>query len=524
MDLKKDDILPAITVLFMIGWIPLLGLALLLLGMPTAGLALELLFWGLITRSCMQRPANTPPFIKWGESKYTGPSRLQMYMEVVKEGPDVIVRNAQRIAKGFNYETFGIAIPSLTLISGHTPEHVKHVTETKFQNYVKGSYFHKVFKDTLGDGIFNSDGAPWKLQRRVSSHLFSAWQLENRMSEVFQKHTEQLLAILSDNVGGVVDIQQLCYCFTFDCIYEIAFGKEVNSLGGNTVDVEFQKAFDTVQRITANRFLSTTWQIKRFLNIGDEREMAESLKVIRKYVNDVMQERLAESAKRKEQDLDESCDLLGLLESHSDEIGDTAEKVIDFITNFTIAGRDTTASALTWMFYELSKHPEHREPLIEEFKSIENYKDMEFSQAVIQETLRLWPSVPFDLKFALGEDILPCGTKVYPGVAVMYNPLLCNKNPKYYPEPEEFMPSRWMEKDGTCRRYDPKGFAYPTFNAGSRICLGRHMATLEIKTVMSAVLSEFVLDLEPGFEPDPCFTVVMMSKNGLRCTVQRRQK
>ena len=521
--MKNEDILPALQVFFLLGWMPLLGLWLMLAGMSTTGLAIELLYWGTIMNSIRKRPANTPPFFKWGyDGKYTGPSRVEMYISVVRDGPDVIITNFKKMAVGFGFETFGLAIPSITFISGHTPEHVKHVTETKFDNYVKGSYFHQVFKDALGDGIFNSDGPAWKSQRRVSSHLFSAWQLENRMSEVFQKHTQQFLEILSEKEGQVVDMQQMFYCFTFDCIYEIAFGKEVNSLGGNAEDVEFQQAFDTVQRITAQRFLSTTWKLKRLLGVGDEREMADGLRIIKKYVNNVMKERVAESAKRKEEDVDESSDLLSLLESHSD--GNTTDQLIDFITNFTIAGRDTTASALTWTIYELSKNPEHRPALINEFKSIENYKDMEFTQAVIQETLRLWPSVPFDLKFAVEEDTLPCGTKVYPGVAVMYNPFLCNTNPQTYPEPESFKPHRWMQEDGTCRRYDPKGFAYPTFNAGARICLGRHMATQEMKTLLSSILSEFHIDLTPDFKPMPAYTVVMMSKNGLQCTITKREK
>eukprot|EP01059_Diplonema_ambulator_P034075 TRINITY_DN745_c0_g1_i11.p1 TRINITY_DN745_c0_g1~~TRINITY_DN745_c0_g1_i11.p1 ORF type:complete len:535 (+),score=217.11 TRINITY_DN745_c0_g1_i11:35-1606(+) len=523
MSFWSQDVKPTLMAVFFLGWWPLSAAALYLVGgrAQLLGAASFALLVFILVKTIQQRAGvQTPP---WFATKgWEGSNRFYLVKKVMRVGTDVVMYHALDIARRFNFETWAISLPALTVVSIHSPENIKHVLETKFDNYVKGRYFHKVFVDALGDGIFNSDGMPWKKARVASSHLFSSWQLENRMLEVFQRHAEQLVDILRKvPAGETVDIQKLMYCYTFDCIYEIAFGRAVNSLGGNERDVEFQKAFDRVQAITAGRFLSATWVVQKALGLWSEGEMQRSLRIIREYVRDVIQER-----KRDKIEYDAS-DLISILEraiqeeegrSYSDD------EIIDFITNFTIAGRDTTAAVCTWMFYELSKHPEHKKRLEEEFARETDVKDMQFTQAVFQETLRMWPSVPFDIKFAVNDDVLPCGAKVKAGSAVLYAPMLFNRNPANFERPDDFLPDRWMENDGMCKKYDMKGFTYPAFNAGPRTCLGRHMAAVEAKTLLSYVMSEFDIEVVEGFEPRWAFTVVLQSRNGLEVKVTPKKR
>eukprot|EP01059_Diplonema_ambulator_P034076 TRINITY_DN745_c0_g1_i12.p1 TRINITY_DN745_c0_g1~~TRINITY_DN745_c0_g1_i12.p1 ORF type:complete len:412 (+),score=95.76 TRINITY_DN745_c0_g1_i12:43-1278(+) len=344
MSYWSEVVKPQLLVTFFIGWWPMS--AALIYSMGGRGQFLGLLWLAtwifLIVKSVRQRAGvQCPPFLE--KKGWEGANRLCLLKDFLRRGPDVALEHALNIARRFNFETFAIGLPALTLVSIHSPENIKHVLETKFDNYVKGRYFHKVFVDALGDGIFNSDGMPWKKARVASSHLFSSWQLENRMLEVFQRHAEQLVDILRKvPAGETVDIQKLMYCYTFDCIYEIAFGRAVNSLGGNERDVEFQKAFDRVQAITAGRFLSATWVVQKALGLWSEGEMQRSLRIIREYVRDVIQER-----KRDKIEYDAS-DLISILEraiqeeegrSYSDD------EIIDFITNFTIATHWATGSS-----------------------------------------------------------------------------------------------------------------------------------------------------------------------------------
>ena len=468
----------------------------------------------------------TPPLFP--RAGHSGTCRFYVMFLICLHGPDCVYEQLLGQARHYRFGLFGFDLPSFPVKVVNTPAEFKQVLDTNFLKYEKGPQFHTQFFDALGDGIFNSDGAAWKEQRRTSAHLFTSLQLENRMAEVFQRRAQQVASVLkATKPGETVDMQRLMYCYTFDAIYEIAFGKEVNSMGGVPADLEFQQAFDFVQKHTADRFfqLPFTWRLRKALNIGKEAKNTEALKVMREYVARVIRER------RSEEQAYGQTDLIALLEmqnatnraSGDGKVYSDAE-IIDFITNFTIAGRDTTAAMMTWFFYELSQpgNRTHRDALEAEFAQVESVADMHYAQAVLQEVLRKWPSVPIDTKICCEEDVLPDGTHVYPGEAVVYSPLVFSINPANYERPTAFVPERWLAEDGTCNKYDMKGFTYPMFNAGPRTCLGRNMAMVEAKTLISTLMSEFRIEVPADFEPRPKFTIVLTSRNGMPVTVVPR--
>ena len=483
-----------------------------------------------------RRRQGLPMFPRAG---YKGYCEFGGNFAIVLHGYDVVMHILLDISAAADYNSILMynAQNFLWMAVVSTTECIEHVLEKRFLSYEKGERFHAVFKDALGDGIFNSDGEKWKSQRRASAHLFSSWQLENRMSEVFGRHAQQMCDVLrAVKPGETVDIQQLMYCYTFDCIYEIAFGKAVNSLGGVQEHVDFQTAFDRVQENTARRMLCPmwAWRLAKCLNLGPEAPNKDSLAVIRGYVAEVVRER------RAAEDGDcgggggycEQADLISLLDEQNATNKMSGEgkvyaddEIVDFITNFTIAGRDTTAALMTWVVFELSRgeNEAHRGTMEAEIAREDDVREMHFTQAVLQETLRLWPSVPIDIKVCVKDDVLPDGLNVAAGNNLVYTPLVHGRSPKNYTAPEEFRPQRWMNDDGTCRKYDMRGFDYPAFNAGPRTCLGRSMAMLEAKTLISALMSEFRLDVPAEHKPRPKFTIVMTSRNGMPVHVSPRK-
>jgi len=179
----------------------------------------------------------------------------------------------------------------------------------------------------------------------------------------------------------------------------------------------------------------------------------------------------------------------------------------DVIMNFMIAGRDTTANALTWTFHLLSQHPECLAKMREELAGLglksgdaptwENLKAMKYTEAVIKETLRLYPSVPRDPKMAVRDDTLPDGTVVRAGQFVVYLPhsqgrlnSLWGKEAGFPYDAEVFYPDRWMDES-----FRPNNFYYPVFQAGPRTCLGKDMALLEAKTLTAMLALAF--DFQP---------------------------
>ena len=168
-------------------------------------------------------------------------------------------------AKKYNYQAFQILGPGINIVSVYDPKHVEMLfSKEHFSDFIKGEIFHvnhflffwlffttnsffffcffqDNFEEILGHGIFAVDGEQWVEKRKVSSYLFNTGSLRSQMSEVFLKHSHAVAEHL-DALGPseVVDLQNLFARYTFDSICTIAFGMEVNSLGGNERDVQFQ--------------------------------------------------------------------------------------------------------------------------------------------------------------------------------------------------------------------------------------------------------------------------------------------
>eukprot|EP01062_Namystynia_karyoxenos_P077375 TRINITY_DN777_c0_g1_i2.p2 TRINITY_DN777_c0_g1~~TRINITY_DN777_c0_g1_i2.p2 ORF type:complete len:505 (+),score=188.28 TRINITY_DN777_c0_g1_i2:77-1591(+) len=420
------------------------------------------------------------------------------------------------------FQTMGFWNPFISEVLLCDGDSMRHMFNTHFTHYELPLLRKECFGEALGSGIFNSDGPRWKEQRSFTSHLFSASQLKRRMSMVFESHAATVRKLLEATPGEVVDMQRLMYCYTFDCICEIAYGIPVDSLGGVPADLEFQKAFDGVQKRSSGRFFDMFWKLKRGLNICEEAQMRKDCDTVNQYIEKMLVKRDEMAAAGQLGGDSDSSDLLTIFEEHCQESGSkaTRQELRDLVMNFMIAGRDTTACVLTWTIWELSRDPEARARAEEDIKQHADPDAMEYMQAVFQEVLRLHPSVPMDGKECVRDDVLPDGTKVRKGTIVDFAPCVITRNPKLFPDPDSFVPTRWLDEEGRCRKYDE--YAYPCFNAGPRICLGRHMAPLEAKTLLAELMHTLRFDVPSDFVPECIHTVVIMTKNGMPAKVTKR--
>lgn len=180
----------------------------------------------------------------------------------------------------------------------------------------------------------------------------------------------------------------------------------------------------------------------------------------------------------------------------------------DQLISVLLAGRDTTAATLSWTFYELARHPEvvrklrreildqvgpHRTPTYADLKS------MKYLQNVINETLRLYPSVPFNVRAAFKDTTLPRGggpdgtqpLSVLKETSVGYSVMVMQRRADLYPavsekfaDPLVFSPERWFT-------WQPKPWQYIPFNGGPRICIGQQFALTEISYVLTRLFQRY---------------------------------
>eukprot|EP00008_Paramoeba_atlantica_P007091 CAMPEP_0201489744 /NCGR_PEP_ID=MMETSP0151_2-20130828/23513_1 /ASSEMBLY_ACC=CAM_ASM_000257 /TAXON_ID=200890 /ORGANISM="Paramoeba atlantica, Strain 621/1 / CCAP 1560/9" /LENGTH=445 /DNA_ID=CAMNT_0047875431 /DNA_START=253 /DNA_END=1590 /DNA_ORIENTATION=- len=426
----------------------------------------------------------------------------------------------------YNHKPFQVLGPGINILSLFDPKHVEQLfSKENFPDFVKGESAQEIWQEVLGQGIFAVDGEQWVEKRKVSSYLFNTGSLRSKMSEVFLKHSRAVadhLAALPS--GQVIDLQDLFARYTFDSICTIAFGMEVNSLGGNARDVEFQKNYDIAQNTASARFFDPLWKFKRFCGLGLEGALPKHVKVLDDYIYKVIKDRL-------ENVDDGQQDMLSLYIDYGRKKGKEFDLKFlrDMVLNFVIAGRDTTAAASMWLIYEIAHNPHVLEPILKEisekvgdsFPTYDNVRQMDYLKAVFYETLRLHPSVPLDGKFAREEKILQPGNLVIPkDTLVQFNIIGMNTDGSRWPEPHKFIPERWL-KDGKFQEMSEGEFA--TFNLKPRACLGKRMAELEAALLMCVLLPRFEFTLKEGFEPKFATSAILFCSNGLLFNVTKRK-
>ncbi|XVF79926.1 hypothetical protein PTKIN_Ptkin15bG0029400 [Pterospermum kingtungense] len=386
------------------------------------------------------------------------------------------------------YRTYRLLSPFRSEIYTSEPPNVEYILKTNFQNYGKGQYNYSLLRDLLGDGIFTVDGDKWRQQRKVSSYEFSTKVLRDFSSVVFRENVAKLANIVSEaaNSNQIMDIQDLFMKSTLDSIFKVAFGVELDSMCGSNVEgKEFSVAFDDSSAATLFRYVDIFWKIKKYLNIGSEATLKKNIKVVDSFVYKLIHNKIEQMRNPKDDSSIKKEDILSRFLQVNDTSSDPTY-LRDIILNFIIAGKDTTAAALSWFIYMLCKHPDVQEKVAQEVKeatNMEEVKDsakfaaslseealekMQYLHAAITETLRLYPSVPVDAKICLSDDTLPDGFSVRKGDMVSYQPYAMGRMKFIWgDDAEEFRPERWLDEDGMFQQESP--FKFTAFQV-LRIC------------------------------------------------------
>ncbi|CAA6656245.1 unnamed protein product [Spirodela intermedia] len=394
---------------------------------------------------------------------------------------------------------FQVPPPRRSYVYLADPRDVEYILSTNFDNYAKGSYNHNILEDLLGDGIFAVDGDQWRHQRKLASFEFSTRNLRDYSSNTFKRDAARLAQVISAAASSnqSVDIQDLLMRSTMDSIFKVGFSVDLDTLRGtNEEGSRMTKAFD-----------DSSEQIKRTLNVGAEAVLRRNIRVIDDFIYKIIDEKIEQLSQERVDSMKKDDILSRFLEAREKEPDKISRKYLrDIILNFMVAGRDTTATALSWFLYMMCKHPNVQEKVAEEVNEAtkgsspglsmaeftENLgfvNDLPYLNAALNETLRLYPSVPADGKICFSDDTLPDGYDVKAGEFILYQPYAMGRMKYLWGEDAEiFRPERWLDADGNFCPESP--FKFTAFQAGPRICLGKEFAYRQMK-IFAAVLLRF---------------------------------
>lgn len=407
--------------------------------------------------------------------------------------------------------------------------------KTNFENYPKGPRFITLLQDFLGQGIFNSDGHIWKVQRKTASYEFNTKSLRNFVVHISAVELQTgLIPILRESAekNRVVDLQDLLERFAFDNICKLAFNVDPGCLKGvgNYAGSEFMQAFELAATLSAGRFMYIFlffYKIKKFFNMGSEMKLRDSIKIVHEFADNIIRSRLQERVERKDEDL---------LSRFIQESSNSAEMLRDIVISFILAGRDTTSSLLTWLFWLLSSRPNVVDKILQELEQIrkidsdydtysfDELREMQYLHAAISEALRMYPPVPVDTKLCENDDVWPDGTVIKKGWFATYNAYAMGRMESIWGKDcLEYRPERWLDENGVCKQ--ESAFKFPVFHAGPRICLGKDMAYIQMKSIAASVIKRFefkAVNVKEDAIPEHVLSLTLRMKEGLHVSVKER--
>ncbi|GLD92198.1 hypothetical protein PINS_up000731 [Pythium insidiosum] len=409
------------------------------------------------------------------------------------------------------------------LVFFSTPEAIEDITVTQFDKFPKGPFQRELLHDLLGRSIISADGDYWYELRKVAQPFFAAKPLRVLMTDVMHRNTHELYACIDASIASdtLVDLRELFMSFTIDTFVAISMGVHLDCIRASdrATSHPFLEAMNAVGPAIATRFLRPKWlwKLQRALNLGPERVVRESMGVIRSWLQQTIDQCLQQSVEKQKQKQQQQLQS----ESHQSlvemlllaERGDAmdADELVDFLLAFIIAARDTTADTLSWMFYLLGRNPEIAQKLRDEMTvklapaddsdvdgdlTIDHIKELTYLEAVIKETLRLYPSAPYLTRVA-AEDTVVCGdVPIRKGQLIGLLAFAMGRNPDVWgDDASTFRPERWIDAE-TGQLKQAASSKFFTFGHGPRICIGMHLAMLELRVVAANLLNRYNFELD----------------------------
>lgn len=378
----------------------------------------------------------------------------------------------------------------------HNPEDIRRVLVSNHRNYTKGVGLDRV-KILLGNGIMVSEGAFWARQRRMIQPCFKSAVLGNFADLI---RNENLGAATTwaqaAQRGEAVEMTAVTSALTLSIVLKSIFGVDLAAIT--------ERHGDPFELITAE----------------PERNLAFAARFrgLTKVVAQAM-------AQRREQERNEP-DFLGMLmaargRDNNEPMTDKA--LIDEVLTLIVAGHETTASVLAWLWYLLAIHPDVARRLYVEVDSIDeqsfdarNTEHAPYTTQVIREAMRLYPPGWLLSRRALRADSLG-GYPVAAGSHVFICPYLLHRHPRYWDAPAAFRPERFVDGLGTLQR-----FAYIPFSAGPRHCVGESFAMMEMLMHVVVMARRFAFTTVGDDVPVIESHINLRAANGIQLKLETR--
>ena len=403
--------------------------------------------------------------------------------------------------------------PQRVFLLNH-PDYVRDVLVTHHERYHKGRALQRA-KRLLGDGLLTSEGEFHRRQRRLAQPAFHR-QRVNSYARVMTEFAAKTSARWRD--GQTLDISEEMTRLTLSIVGKTLFDADV----GRDAD-EVGAALTEVMNLFSYLMLPFSELLEK-LPLPPQRRFQRARARLDRVIYRIIEERRQRGEDRG--------DLLSMLLFSVDEEGDhagmTDEQLRDEAMTLFLAGHETTANALTWAWYLLAQNAEAEKELHAELDRVleggrpptaEDLPALRYTEMVVAETMRLYPPAYAIGRLAL-EDHEVGGYRIPRGSLVLVSQYVMHRDPRFFPEPERFDPTRFAPE----ARSERPQFSYFPFGGGVRRCIGEGFAWTEAVLILAALARRWAMRLAPGHrvEAQPRITL-RPGKGGVVMTLKSRE-
>ncbi|XP_038893046.1 cytochrome P450 714A1-like isoform X2 [Benincasa hispida] len=404
-------------------------------------------------------------------------------------------------------------------------ELVKDLSLSNNLNLGKPFYVTKKLAPILGHSIVRSNGAIWAVQRKIIAPEFFMDRVRAMavlMADAASSLVEKWESRIGDGASVEIEVDEDLRGFSADVISRACFGSSYEK--GKEI---FSKLRDLQKLISEGSFLFG-YSSLRFLQPRKHKRIKKLEKEIESLIWETVQQRQKEFSKTSSSEKD-LLQLIMEATTNDPNVGanDSSKNfIVDNCKSIYFAGHESTAVAATWTLMLLALHPEWQDCIRSEFAHacpdgrpdttvISNLKTVSM---VVHEALRLYPPAAFVARetFAdtrLGNVVVPKGVCLWTLI-----PTLHREVEIWGEDANEFKPERFKNGIAKACKFPQ---AYVPFGAGPRLCLGKNFALVQLKIIISLIVSKFRFSLSPEYCHCPSYRMIVEPANGVKIAFQR---
>jgi cytochrome P450 len=368
------------------------------------------------------------------------------------------------------------------LILSRDNEIAQYILQKNQKNYHKSKFQSVYLSKYLGKGLLTVDGDFWLKQRRLIQPAFHKQKMNQLVDNMNQTIISELDGLIEDKKNDLFPVMsQLAFNVVAKSLFQLSLSEE--KLNRIKVIIEEVQHFLIKEIRLPHKALwfSLSGQVKKHLELAEEN-------------NRIIQEIIEERMTSKE----EVNDLLNmLLETRYEDTGEgmSVKQLIDEIKVLFIAGHETTANALTFTIHLLGNHPEIQQKVFDEINEIESQTEniieqlqkMTYTNAVLNESMRLYPPAWITDRQNVEDDVIG-SYNLKKGTLIGVSFYELHRNPKYWDNPEDFNPERFLGE----QKKNSVQYFYP-FGAGPRMCIGSGFAIYEMCLAISHIVKKYTI-------------------------------